>query len=400
MLSRATPATSHSSPRYDVVVVGLGAMGSAAVYQLAKAGATVLGIDRFAPPHSLGSTHGDTRITRLAIGEGPEYVPLVSRSHEIWREIEGELGVELLRQCGGLVVAPRDSQAMHGNETFLDQTVASAVQHGIDHETLTTAEIGRRFPQFRLSGAEEGYLEPSAGFVRPERCVDAQLGLARRLGATIRFGEQVLSYDDDGASVRIRTTAATLDAAQVVVSAGPWVTQLVPELAGQVTVYRQVQYWFDVVDAAAQAAYQELPVYIWWGGRGRADMVYGFPMVDGPDGGVKVAREQYSTSTTVDDVDREVMRDEVDEMYEGFVRDRLPGLGRRCVKTRACLYTVAAGSRFVIDRHPTSPNVIVASPCSGHGFKHSAAIGEALAQLATTGTSRLDLGAFRFPRHG
>lgn len=399
MLLRKMPTTSQPNPGYDVVVVGLGAMGSATVYQLAKAGASVLGIDRFAPPHALGSTHGDTRITRLAIGEGMEYVPLVRRSHEIWREIEDQVGVELLRQCGGLVMAPRESQAMHGSENFLNQTIAAAEHHGIEHQRLTTAQIEQRFPQFTLAGSEAGYLEPAAGFLRPERCVDAQLQVARSSGATVRFGEQVLAYDDDGVRVRVQTTKGTVEAAQVVITAGPWVTQLVPELADQMTVYRQVQFWFDLADRSDYEAYHRLPVYI-WGGGGRRDMIYGFPMVDGPDGGAKVAREQYTSSTTVDEVDRQITQDEVDEMYEGFVRHRLPGLGSRCVKARACLYSVTRGSRFIIDRHPTSPNVIVASPCSGHGFKHSAAIGECLAQLATTGTSHVDLSAFRYPPRG
>jgi sarcosine oxidase len=372
-------------------------MGSAALYQLAKSGATVLGIDRHSPPHAFGSTHGDTRITRVAIGEGLEYVPLVRRSHQLWREIEGQTGMQLLEQCGGLVMATQDSQSMHGSDTFLDQTVAAAREFGIDHRVLAGAEISTRFPQFGLSGSEVAYEEPGAGFVRPERCVEAQLLLAGRLGAAIRLGEQVLSYDDHGTHVTVRTTAETVTASKVVVSAGPWMTELVPDLADHLTVYRQVLYWFDLEDRSRYDAYRDLPIYIWWGGRSREDMMYGFPMIDGPDGGAKVAREQYARSTTVDSVSRVVTQNEIDEMYEGYVRDRLPGLARRCVKARSCLYTVAPDSRFVIDVHPSSPNVIVASPCSGHGFKHSAAIGECLSQLATTGTSAIDISMFGYP---
>ncbi len=383
--------------QYDAVVVGLGAMGSAAVYQLAKAGATVLGIDRLAPPHAQGSTHGDTRITRVGIGEGMEYVPLVRRSHELWREIEGQTGTELLRQCGGLVLATPSNQSMHGSDTFLDQTIAAAREFGIDHEVLPAAEVGERFPQFRLSGSELAYREPGAGFVRPERCVDAQLTLARRLGATIRLGEQALSYADHGTHVTVQTTTGTVTASKLIVSAGPWVTQLVPDLADRLTVYRQVLFWFDLEDRSQYDAYREMPIFIWWSGRSRDDMMYGFPMIDGPDGGAKVAGEQYTTSTTVDSVRREVTQDEVDAMYDEHVRDRLPGLGRRCVKARSCLYTVAPASRFIIDVHPGLPNVIVASPCSGHGFKHSAAIGECLAQLATTGKSDIDISRFGYP---
>jgi len=382
---------------YDVLVVGLGAMGSAAAYQLAKTGARVLALDRYSPPHSLGSTHGDTRITRVAIGEGLEYVPLARRSHEIWREIEARSGMELLTRCGCLVIAPQGSQSMHGSDSFLDETIAAARTFDIDHRVLSPPALGERFPQLGLTGAERAYEEPGAGFVRPERCVEAQIRLARELGVTIRTGERVLSFVDHGTHVTVWTTGETVRASKVILAAGPWVTELVPDLRHHLMVYRQVLYWFDLADDSQYDAFAQLPVYIWWTGRSRDDMIYGFPMIDGPGGGAKVAREQYLAPTTADAAARDVSEAETDEMYEGHVRDRLPGLSRACVKARACLYTVAPASRFVIDFHPTMSNVIVASPCSGHGFKHSAAVGESLAQLATRGHSDLDLTAFGYP---
>ena len=381
--------------RYDVVVAGLGAMGSATVYQLAKAGVRVLGIDRYQPPHALGSTHGDTRITRVAVGEGLEYVPLVRRSHELWREIEASAGVEILTQCGGLVLAPpQASFAMHGSESFLEHTVAAAQAYDVPHERLGTAEVADRFPQLALAGDEQGCYEPGAGFVRPEIAVEAQLRLARDLGATLTFGDQVVGYDDHGSHVSVRTTSGTVEASTLVITAGPWVPDLVPDLAPLVRIHRQVLFWFDLRDHASYPALRDSPVYIWWPGGDPGDAIYGFPMVDGPSGGAKVAREQYDVETTAEEVDRTVGPEEAEEMYEGYVRDRLPWLSGRCVKARACLYTVTPDSRFVIDRLPSMPNVIVASPCSGHGFKHSAAIGESLAQLAVEGRSAIDLSPF------
>ncbi len=383
---------------YDVVVAGLGAMGSATVYQLARAGASVLGVDRHRPPHALGSTHGDTRITRVAVGEGLEYVPLVRRSQELWREIEQEAGVELLTLCGGLVMAsPRAGFAMHGSPSFLEQTRVAAEAYDVTHELLGTAELAARFPQFSLAGDEQGYYEPGAGFVRPELAVEAQLRLAGARGATLATGEAVLGYDDLGTHVRVRTTHRTVEAATLVVAAGPWVTGLVPELAGAVKIHRQVLFWFDVRDPSSYPALRDSPVYIWRPGDDPSEMIYGFPMVDGPDGGAKVAREQYDVETTADEVDRVVSPEEVDEMYETCVRHRMPWLSGRCLKTAVCPYTVLPESRFVIDRLPWAPNVIVASPCSGHGFKHSAAIGECLARLATTGRSPVDLTPFAWP---
>lgn len=374
-------------------------MGSAAVHQLARAGVSVLGLDRYQPPHALGSTHGDTRITRLAVGEGPEYAPLVRRSHQIWREIERAAGVEILTPCGGLVLAPpRSSFAMHGSTRFLEHTVASAEAFGVAHELLGTAELAARFPQFALAGDEQGCYEPGAGFVRPERAVEAQLRLARDMGASIATSESVVGYDDLGTHVAVRTTNGTVEASTLVITTGPWVPELVPELSSVVKIHRQVQFWFDLRTPSSYPALRDSPVYIWWPGDDRGEVIYGFPMIDGPAGGAKVAREQYDVETTADEVDRAVTPAETEEMYERYVRHRLPWLSGRCVRSRACLYTVTPGSRFIIDRLPSSPNVIVASPCSGHGFKHSAAIGECLAQLATDGHSTIDVSAFALAR--
>jgi sarcosine oxidase len=381
--------------RYDVVVAGLGAMGSSTAYQVARSGAQVLGIDRYEPPHALGSSHGDTRITRVAVGEGLAYVPLVRRSHELWPEIEQEAGVALLSPCGGLVMAPPGSSAaMHGSARFLEHTVAAAEAFGVEHALLDTHELAARFSQFSLAADEHAYYEPGAGLVRPEAAVAAQLRLARDRGAALAFGERLLGYDDRGSHVSVRTTHRVVEASTLVVTAGPWVPELVPELESLVTIHRQVLFWFDLRDPAAYPGWRDSPVYIWWPGGDPDDVIYGFPMVDGPAGGAKVAREQYDVATTADEVDRVVTTDEIDEMYERHVRHRLPDLSGRCVRTAVCAYTVTPDSRFVIDRLPSAPNVVVASPCSGHGFKHSAAIGEALAQLATTGRSTIDLSAF------
>jgi sarcosine oxidase len=185
-----------------------------------------------------------------------------------------------------------------------------------------------------------------------------------------------------------------VEASTLVITAGPWVAELVPELASAVRVLRQVLFWFDLRDPSSYPGLRESPIYIWWPDDDPGEVIYGFPMIDGPSGGAKVAREQYLVETTAEEVDRAVTADEIEEMYERYVRSRLPGLSGRCVKAKACLYTVTPSSRFVIDRLPSAPNVIVASPCSGHGFKHSAAIGESLAQLATQGHSTIDLSAF------
>lgn len=382
----------------DVIVVGLGAMGSASLYQLARRGARVIGIDRFRPPHDQGSSHGESRITRQAIGEGPEYVPFVLRSHEIWRELEAETGDGLLFQVGGLLLA-RDSGSVqhHGQGNFVARTIDIARQNQIAHEILRAGEIQARFPQLTLVGDEIGYYEPGAGFVRPERCVAVQLDRARALGAVARTGETVLRIVPRAGDVEVVTDRETYRADRVIVTAGAWMPAL---LGGAFTkllsVYRQTLFWFAPDEPSAFAP-DVFPIFIWIHGATATDYFYGFPLLSE---GVKLASEQFVETTDPDRVRREVRPEEIASTYATHIRGRLAGVTDRCLRAETCLYTVTPDSRFVIDRHPESERVLVASPCSGHGFKHSAAIGEALAELTLAGESRLDLAPFalsRFP---
>ncbi len=377
----------------DVIIVGLGAMGSAAYYQLARRGAKVIGIDRYSPPHTFGSTHGDTRITRQAIGEGEHFVPFALRSHEIWHELESETGADLLTTTGGLIMAAGDGQSLHGNADFVQTTIDAAIKFGIKHRILTAVEISQEFPQFALNGNERGYFEDAAGFLRPEACVAVQLDLAEKFGARLRRNERVLSVKGNGSGVDVITDLGTYSAAKAIISAGPWVDEFVEGVpAGLFKVYRQVLYWFDVSAAYKQYSTGNFPIFIWSFGRWNDDYVYGFPAIDGIEGGIKVASEDFSATTSPDMAAREVSGDESAAMFASYIDGKLRGIGKRCVKAAACLYTVTPNSNFVIDR--LSDHVILASPCSGHGFKHSAAIGETLAELALTGHSKLDVSSF------
>lgn len=368
----------------DVIVVGLGAHGSATLRCLSASGVKALGIDRFTPPHAFGSSHGETRITRQAVGEGDVYAPLVLRSHEIWRDLEAETGLDLLLQCGGLIMAPNGVRGRHhGHEDFFGSTVAVANRFSIDHEILDSDEIGRRFPQFGLGGDERAYYEPGAGLVYPERCIEAQLRLARSHGAEIRTDETVLEMDQSGDGVTIRTDKAVYAAGHAVVAAGPWVPGLVGGVfAERLKVHRQTLYWFGAEDPAAYAP-GRFPVFIWTWGERPEDYFYGFPTVSGATPGVKVATEQYARTTDPSDLDRSVTSGEERAMYQAQVSGRLRGVGPRCLKSAACLYTTNVDSSFMIDRHPEHDRITVVSACSGHGFKHSAALGEAVASRFT-----------------
>lgn len=380
---------------FDVVVIGLGAVGSATAWQLARRGARVLGIDRYTPPHALGSSHGHSRITRLAVGEGAEYVPLVRRSHEIWRELEAALGDELMLRTGGLMMESGAARGeLHGRGDFVGSTIAVAQRFGIAHEVLDAGRIAQRFPQLALRGDERGYFEPEAGVLRPERCVAAQLAMARRAGATLRTGEPVLELAADGDAVAVKTAGATWRAGAAVVCAGNWLPALVGgAFAQQLQVQRQTLHWFRA-EQPPDYAPGRFPIFLWLHGPRPEDAFYGFPMADGVPG-VKVATQQTTTSTTPETMDREVARDESLAMHARHVHGRLRGVAADPVHAAACAYTAAPQSRFLIDRHPRIDRALVVSACSGHGFKHSAALGECVAQTLLQGGPAIDLAPFR-----
>lgn len=380
----------------DVAVVGLGAVGSAVAHHLAAGGAKVVGIDRFRPPHTHGSSHGATRITRLAIGEGHDYVPIVQRSHLLWRALETACGQTLMITTGGLVIASAASaqRPYHGQAAFFEQTVSAAERFGIAHERLDAAEIRRRFPAFLPADDERGYWERDAGILLPERCVAAQLQAAARHGAELRYGSVVQGIENGaGASgATVVTDAGRIAAAHVVVAAGAWLPAMLPPAQrARFAVQRQVLHWF-ASDAPDLYALGRCPVFIWMHGTHGAAF-YGFPKADGYDG-VKVATEQAEHATTPEAVDRVVSEEETLGMYDTHIRGRLRGVVRRSVHDATCLYTSTADARFVIDRHPELANVTVVSACSGHGFKHSPAIGEAVADGLLGRVPRVDLSPF------
>jgi sarcosine oxidase len=374
----------------DVIVVGLGAMGSATCLQLATRGVSVRGIDQHHPPHPYGSTHGETRITRLAIGEGPEYVPLVRRSHELWSELEEQTGSRLMTRSGGLIMGNK------GNE-FVAQTRACAQQYAIAYEDLSAAELAHRFPMFAVDHETEAYYEPTAGYLRPEEAVKAQLELAAHRGAQLRLGERAERWVASPQGVTVTTTAGTYAAGQLVICVGAWIARLLPEVADTFAVHRQLMFWFAIREGYPQL--RTMPIFVWdFGGQKDAFVhfhgFYGFPAIDGPAGGVKVGTESYEHTTTADEHHQPPSEHEAHDVYRSYVAPGLPWLGPELLRAAPCLYTSTRASRFVIDRHPDHDTVWIVSACSGHGFKHSPAIGEAVAQQLTVGDSELGLSPF------
>lgn len=386
--------------RADVAVVGLGVVGSAVLMHLARAGVPAIGIDRFAPPHAHGSSHGETRITRLAVGEGEAYMPLVRRSHEIWRELERETGQVLLDQTGGLLMAPREGAARHhGMDNFVQRTAAIARQFGIAHEMLDAPEVMRRFPAFTLRGDELGYFEPEAGMLFPERCVAAQLQQAVAHGAVLATDEKVEDIAATADGVRITTARRVIEAGRAVVAAGPWLPRLLGgEFSRLARPFRQVLHWF-APDNAADFAPGKFPVFIWMHGDAPEDYLYGFPTAGSAE--VKLATEQYAaTSPDPDAATRTVDAAESTTMYRTHVERRIAGLRPTALRAASCFYTVTPDSGFIVDAVPGAPQILAVSACSGHGFKHATGLGEAIAQKLAGRTPTIPLDAFLLSRPG
>lgn len=385
---------------YRAIVLGLGAMGSAALYHLAKRGHSVLGIDRFSPPHAMGSSHGDTRITRLAIGEGTHYTPLAVRSHALWRELESETGSHLLTSNGGLFISSAARSAVLHVPDFFANTQAAARAYGIPHETLDANAIRARFPVFNVADDEYGYFEPAAGFLRPEACVRAHLEMAERHGARIRRNERVTAFNACAQGVTVVTEKGRYSAERMILAAGAWLPTLVDaSLARHFKVYRQQIYWFDIDGDPAAFVPAAMPVFI-WELQGPPRGIYGFPALDGPRGGVKVATEQFEIETTADEPDEPISAAEIAGVHADLVAPFIRGLAPRCVKAVSCLYTVTPDFGFVVDVHPHSDRVLIVAPCSGHGFKHSPAVGEAAAAWAGDGAIPVGFQAFTHSRFG
>lgn len=360
-------------------------MGSAALYHLARRGIPVLGLDRFEPPHTQGSSHGETRVIREAYFEHPSYVPFVQRAYTLWSELQHEAGSELYLKTGGLMIGSEASSVLSGS-------IKSAREHRLPHELLGAAQIRERHPALNPDDDMLGLLEPRAGLLYPEKCIRAHLELARKLGAQVQTNTTVRDWQANSAGVMVRTDRGEFQSQRLVLAAGPWITELVPQLASKLQVERQVLLWFDVGEENTFSP-ERLPIHLW---EYEPDlMFYGFPNLGD---GLKLALHHQGEITNPEHADRSLRESDVAQMRD-LMRRYLPkAANANLLRGAVCLYTNSPDGHFIIDRHPAHPNVVVASPCSGHGFKFASAVGEVLAQLACDEKPPLDLGLFAFDR--
>ena len=363
---------------WDVIILGLGAMGSAAAYHLAQRGKRVLGIEQFTSPHDQGSSHGGSRIIRQAYWEGAEYIPLVARAFELWRRVERDASADLLHITGGVVIGARNGE-------LVPRTIAAAGRYAIPMELLDAAEAGRRFPAFKLAAEDAAVYEPGAGYLIPENCVRAHLEMAARARADLRFDEKVLKWSADGNGVEVVTGRGTYRAGHLVITAGPWANEAMGGVF-PLRVTRQVMVWIEPRGGVEDFLPGRFPIYVAEDVRGGAP-IYGFPAIDGSKGGVKAAIHGSDVVCTPQTVDREIHQTDLQRAVDA-VKLRIPALEGRVLRAKTCLYTMTPDEHFVIGAHPRFGSCIVACGFSGHGFKFASVVGEVLADLATDGATR------------
>jgi sarcosine oxidase len=375
-----------SEGTFDVIVIGVGGMGSAAAFELARRGRRVLGLEQFTPGHDRGSSHGQTRIIRTAYYEHPAYVPLVREAFGRWRDLELRQSCRLLTECPLLTLGLPDGEMIRGVQ-------GSAAQHHLPVEHLGPRDIRQRFSQFRVGDEYVGLLERSAGFLAVEECVLAHARAAEQLGARIHSGEKVLSWDATAGGVTVHTSAARYSGARLIITAGPWVGRLLGACGVRLTVMRQVALWFGTRDDQALRP-GPFPMFIL---DTSAGYCYGFPLID-PADGMKVARH-YGAPELMgpEEIDR-TLRPDDEEQVRCFLREHLPAANGPVRRSSICIYTLTPDRHFLIGLHPDCPNVALAAGFSGHGFKFAPVVGEILADLVEAGRTSWPIDLFRLDR--
>ncbi len=369
---------------YDAAVIGVGTMGCFACCELARRGLRVIGFDRFAPPHGRGSHSGDTRVFRIVYAEHPDYVPLAARASELWDEYSATGKVQLLNRCGMLSIGPNDGELISGIRT-------SSSIHGLPVKEYSAAEIRREFPAFDPEEGHIGMFEPTAGWLDANAAIETALRLAKQCGATLSLEDPVWQWSHNGSGFEIRTTSETFFAKKLVITAGAWTTQLLEQLGLPIRVLRKVLVWVDPIEPAL---FQPGPFPVFGFSEG---FFYGFPLHG--DDGVKMA-VHWRPGQPVGDPSQAVPEANLDDATEPLalaaklmprLAGPLPQAFQRIKKMKTCLYGMSHDEHFFIDRHPEHPDLVFAAGFSGHGFKFAPSVGEALADLLTTGTAKCPL---------
>jgi sarcosine oxidase len=368
---------------YDVIIVGTGAMGSATAAELSRRGRKVLCFDRFEPPHNLGSSHGQTRIIREAYYENPKYVPIIQKAYENWEKLERDSGESLYLRTGGLIIGPGESQLQKG-------AVLSAEMHHLPHEILDSGQIRKRFPAFHPDSDDIGIWEPRAGILFPEKCIEANLRIASKHGAMFHFNETVTDWEASNGSITVNSSLGKYHADRLLLTAGAWLGQLLAGLQISLKVERQVLYWFGAKSNTRFFQPENFPIFIWSYDHDR--IFYGFPDLGS---GIKFAKHYDGEPAHPDTIDRVAGRKEIESM-KALIRRWIPDAEGQLLSTSVCMYTNTPNLHFYISPHHLHEQVLIASICSGHGFKFASAFGEILSDILEGKKPDFDLSLFGF----
>jgi sarcosine oxidase len=369
---------------FDIIIIGLGAHGSSALYHLAKEGKKVLGIDRYTPPHEHGSSHGQSRIIRQAYHENPVYVPFVRAAYTLWDELERETGEKLLMETGGLLLGAEDTAVVSGAKL-------SADQHGLEYDYLSAGEVRQRFPAFCPADDTVAVWEKKAGILYPEKCIRAQIKGAVANGVSVHCNETVLGIKPEGESVEVVTSKGRYKAGKVIVSAGAWIGALLPELRLPLVIERQVVCWFTDKRGGGHLHPSAIPIYIWEYEPGR--MFYGFPDMGQ---GIKIGFHHGGRHIVADELKQDASAEEIDDITA--IAGQYLSIDPVFRDSSVCMYTNTPDEDFILDVHPGCERIFVASPCSGHGFKFSSVVGKILSEWACERPLGFDLTPFSINR--
>jgi sarcosine oxidase len=377
------------SEEYDAIVIGVGGMGSATLFECARRGLDVLGIEQFDIPHKLGSSHGLTRIIRLAYFESPAYVPLLVRAYELWDELQQGVGEQLLFKTGSIDAGWESSESVQGS-------LRSCRQYSLRHDVLDAREVSRRFPGYSLAPGMLAVVQPDGGILLPERCVASYVSMAQRHGAVVHTRERVSGWEAAGDRVTVRTSSgAVYRSKHLVITAGPWARSLVPALNALAVPERQVVLWTGVEERELFMP-DRFPVFNLQASDDDSERYYGFPLLAGP--GFKIGKFHHrQESGNPEDLSREI--DAVDEeVIRQAIRRFFPKANGPTLASETCLFTNSPDGHFILDTHPDAAAVFIAAGFSGHGFKFCGVVGEIMADLVTRGDSRHDVSQFRLRR--
>jgi sarcosine oxidase len=383
---------------YDCIVIGLGAMGSASLYQLSKTGLNVLGIDSYRPPHKKGSSHGESRVTRLTTIEGEELIPLVKESNKIIKEIESELGVKIITENQGSLIIDDGISNGHGVINVIKTAESLGSRFKLNYSKLSSDQLSRIDTLKNINSNSRGYLEHSSGYIKPENLIQSNLNLALNKGANIKFNEKVNKITEDSRSISVVTDQSRYACKKLVVTVGPWVNELgIKELKNKVKIYRQSSYFFKLKEDFVDV-YKKAPTTIRFFGSKPEDCIYVLPLINLDSKAVKIGTESYLNKVPKPSECTINKPTDPKKFHSKYVKPLFYGISDECIDVQSCYYSVTRDQKYIIDFKNKNRNILLVSACSGHGFKVSPAIGLIVKELVEKNKTNFDISRFRLNR--